>query len=190
MPLPIADRAPAVLLDVDGTLCDVRSIRYHVDGTGRRDFDAFHAASIDCPPHARVVALAVRARDLGYRVVVVSARNARWSFVTTAWLDEHGVAYDELMLRGRTDLRPDHEVKTDIGRLLTARHRVALAVDDREDIREVWWSFGIPVALVDGEGAIGRPSPALASADGALGGALSATDAVGPSGLEPLTPSV
>ncbi|WP_092501608.1 hypothetical protein [Agrococcus jejuensis] len=52
MPLPIADRAPAVLFDVDGTLCDVRSIRHHVDGTGRRNFDAFHAESIDCPPHA------------------------------------------------------------------------------------------------------------------------------------------
>ncbi|WP_456236361.1 phosphatase domain-containing protein [Agrococcus jejuensis] len=120
----------------------------------------------------------------------MSARNARWSFVTTAWLREHGVEHDELVLRGRTDLRPDHEVKTDIGRLLSARYRVALAVDDREDIREVWWSFGIPVALVDDEGAIGAPSPALAAVDAALGDVLAEASAVGPSGLEPLTPSV
>ena len=42
----------AVIVDIDGTLVDVSSVRHHVAGPGKRNFDAFHRESADCPPIA------------------------------------------------------------------------------------------------------------------------------------------
>ncbi|MDP5228517.1 MULTISPECIES: hypothetical protein [Arthrobacter] len=101
----------AMIFDVDGTLCDVRSIRHHVSPppgstSFKADFDAFHGASIDCPPHEAVLELLLRAHGAGLAILVVTGRAEKWSFVTTMWLGEHGIPFDELMMRPRGDSRP------------------------------------------------------------------------------------
>lgn len=143
-----------VLADMDGTLCDVRSIRNLVEHASdgapprKRDFHAFHSASIDCPAHRPVVDLLDEVRALGLSIVIVSAREARWAFLTAIWLREHGVAYDEMFLRDNGDYRRDDEVKADIARSVLRRYAPVLAIDDRPDIIQVWHSFGIPTARV------------------------------------------
>ncbi|MFV8051350.1 MULTISPECIES: hypothetical protein [Mycobacteriaceae] len=44
----------AVIVDVDGTLCDVSSVRHFV-AARPKDFDAFHSAAETCPPHTHVL---------------------------------------------------------------------------------------------------------------------------------------
>ena len=139
---------------MDGTLCDVRSIRNLVENSSdgatprKRDFHAFHSASIDCPAHRAVVDLLDEVRALGLSIVIVSAREARWSFLTALWLRENGVPYDEMFLRDNGDYRRDDEVKADIAKSLLRRYAPVLAIDDRPDIIDVWHSFGIPTARV------------------------------------------
>jgi FMN phosphatase YigB (HAD superfamily) len=42
---------PCVIFDADGTLCDVSEIRYLLrQPKGKKDFEKFHALSINCPP--------------------------------------------------------------------------------------------------------------------------------------------
>lgn len=158
---PPAARPRAVILDVEGTLCDVRPVRHHVqappgEGKFRPNFHKFHAESIDCPPHAAVVAIAGRARERGWTVLVVTGREAKWAELTERWLAKHDVPYDALRTRAARDYRPDHVVKTEIERDLRKRYDLRLALDDREDIVAVWRAAGIATVHVSESGQLGK----------------------------------
>ncbi len=147
---------------MDGTLCDVRAVSHFVKkppngGSFRRDFAAFHSGSLECPPFPEVVQLLQKFRDDGHLVLVVSAREARWAFLTALWLDEHAIAYDEMFLRANGDYRPDAVIKREIAERITRRFRPRLAIDDRDEIIQVWRSCNIPTAKVLENGAVIGP---------------------------------
>lgn len=141
--------APIVLVDLDGTLCDVRPIRHFVQGR-KRDFDAFHLASASCPPNRPVVELVERFRSVGHRIVVVTARHARWTDLTARWLGANAIAYDGLVTRADDDYRPDRDVKAEILCRVRAEHRVVAAVDDRPEVLRLWHAEGLAVVIVTG----------------------------------------
>lgn len=141
--------APVVLVDLDGTLCDVRPIRHLVQGR-KRDFDAFHQASASCQPNRAVVELVKRFRAGGHRIVVVTARHARWTDVTARWLDANAIAYDGLVTRADDDYRPDRDVKAEILSRVRAEHGVVAAVDDRPEVLRLWHAEGLAVVIVTG----------------------------------------
>lgn len=135
----------AIIFDVDGTLCDVRSVRHYVTGD-QRDFTAFHKASLFCPPNHAVRDLA---RMSDQAVVVVTARDARFERVTRDWLAKHDIAFEALYMRPWGDQRKDAVVKAEILTAILADGFVpVLAVDDRDDIIEVWNAAGIPTLKV------------------------------------------
>lgn len=141
----------AVIFDVDGTLCDVRSIRHHVM-SGRRDFHAFHMASVDCPPHPHVVEAARKAQAEGRKVLVVTARMERYRALTSFWLALHDVPSDDLLMRADGDGRPDYDVKREILARIRRRYRPVFAWDDNPAILALWDQEGIPRELVPGWG--------------------------------------
>ena len=140
---------PAVVFDVDGTLVDVSGIRHLLDDPVR-DFEAFHQASLDCPPHGWVVDLARAVADAGAAPLVVTARRERFGFLTALWLSEHGVPYVRMEMRGRYDSRPDREVKGDILTRLRRRFQVVAAVDDNPAVLGLWAENNIPTVVVPG----------------------------------------
>ena len=152
---------PAVICDVDGTLCDVRTIRHFVERPAgserfRADFARFHAASKDCPPFPKVSGL-VRRLDLeGYAIVIVTARAGRWAELTERWLDEHRVPRSELITRRDLDNRSDAVVKAEICAEVQSRYTARLAIDDRDDILAVWEASSIPTLKVDDAGRLSR----------------------------------
>lgn len=141
-------RSPAIICDMDGTLVDVRSIRHLVQrasATGAKlkpNYDAFHAASFACPPHNRVIRFLRLARALGFAIVIVTAREERWSFLTSLWLYEHDVVYDSMFMRQMRDYRPDKVVKGELEKLITRRFEVRAVLDDRQEIIDVWKAAG------------------------------------------------
>lgn len=139
----------AVIFDVDGTLCDVSSVRHHVRGKPR-NFDAFHSASLSCPPHAHVADAARTAHAEGLAVIVVSARQERWRRPTEFWLAMHDIPSDHLYLRDDTDGRQDVEVKRDILARVRQRYTVVAAWDDNPSVIELWESENIAVTVVPG----------------------------------------
>lgn len=151
-------RQRALIVDMDGTLCDVRTIRHLVDrsrGT-RRDFDAFHSLSIDCPAHSSVLAAVRRARDSGLETIIVSAREERWGVLTALWLREKHVEYVDMFLRANGDPRPDMVVKREIAERIIKRYEPVVAIDDRPELISVWQEFGISTRLVSPGGHVGR----------------------------------
>jgi phosphoglycolate phosphatase-like HAD superfamily hydrolase len=137
----------AVIFDVDGTLCDVRGIRHLIAEKG---FPAFHAASIDCPPHGHVVAAAQRADADGLAVLVVTGRAERWRRLTSVWLALHDVPSTVLRMRADGDYRKDYLVKREILRRLRGRYRIVHAWDDNPAVLQLWAEEGIPTTVVPG----------------------------------------
>jgi phosphoglycolate phosphatase-like HAD superfamily hydrolase len=143
-------RPTAVIVDVDGTLADVRSIRHHV-AAKPKDFDAFHAASAHVPPNAQAIDFVARAHADGHRVVVVTARRQTWFDVTATWLHAHmPVPFDGPFHRQDDDFRPDVQVKADIHRYLARNYDIRAACDDNPNVIALWTRLGIPVEVVPG----------------------------------------
>ncbi|TFB46952.1 hypothetical protein [Cryobacterium tagatosivorans] len=157
-PVQIALAKPRmVVCDVDGTLCDVRTIRHHVDPllegfSGKRDFGRFHSQSIDCPANAWVVELVRLLSVEGWAIGIVTAREERWSFLTTLWLAEHGVPYDQIHFRRNRDNRSGVLVKSDILASLSRTNAIGLAIDDNPGVVGLWQSSAIPTVVVSADG--------------------------------------
>ena len=146
----------AIIFDMDGTLANVSSIRHHLksfDESKRRnikDFNAFHAESVNVPPHDHVVNHAQMAHMLGLAVLIVTARRAAWRHHTAWWLAMHNVPSDALFMRGNEDHRPDFEVKQDILSVIRNSWNPIHAVDDNPSVIALWQQHGIPVTIVPG----------------------------------------
>lgn len=144
MPEPSEPRS-AVIVDLDGTLCNVSTILHFVEGE-EKDFHAFHAASAWCPPDDHVAAAVRTAHDAGEGILVVTGREFIWRDLTLDWLRDHDLPYDELVMRISGDYRPDHVIKAEmLDDLLARGWAVADAWEDQDDIAELWESCGISV---------------------------------------------
>ena len=144
----ISDRPDAVVFDMDGTLADVSSIRHYVSGENR-DFHRFHEESVNVPANEDVVDMARKASDEGKKVIVVTARRAKYRPHTAMWLAQHQVPSDAMYMRSSTDSRPDREVKEDIYRRMSRSFNVVHAVDDNPSILDLWQQHGISTTAVD-----------------------------------------
>ena len=146
----------AIIFDMDGTLADVSSIRYHLrkydEGNRRviKHFDAFHAESVNVPPHQHVVNATQVAHMLGHAVLIVTARKHMWRDHTAWWLAMHNVPSDMLIMRGNEDNRKDHEVKRDMLNTIRKAYNVIHAWDDNPSIIKLWKEEGIPTTVVPG----------------------------------------
>lgn len=140
----------AVIVDVDGTLCDVTAALHHLHGR-RRDFEAFHQATARCPSTPRAVEWCLEQHSAGHTLVVVTARRYQHEALTRDWLDEHlPVSYLGPLMRGDDDHRDDAVVKREIHRIITEDYgyRVVAAIDDRPRVIALWRSMGIPTTAV------------------------------------------
>lgn len=139
----------AVIVDVDGTLVDVTSVRHHVLNRPK-NFDAFHAGAEHCPPILMTLAV-VGAWHSAADIIVVTARMRQWEASTRRWLDRHVPGqYAALHMRANGDYRPDFQVKRDILATIRETHDVALAIDDNPSVIALWESEGIPTVIVPG----------------------------------------
>jgi len=139
----------AIIYDMDGTLVDVSGIRHYVLQR-ERNFDAFHTESVDCPPNRWVVASARDNHMKGYKILIVTARSAKYRHHTAWWLALNGVPSDALYMRANGDNRPDAYVKEDILKKIRSQYNVREAYDDNPVIISVWLREGIPVIGVPG----------------------------------------
>lgn len=139
----------AVIFDMDGTLCDVSSIRHHVT-EGNRDFAAFHSESVNCPPHRHVAEAAQGAHRSGLAVLIVTARKHKFRPHTAMWLALNGVPSDAMWMRANHDNRVDVEVKRDMLRQIRRSWNPVLAWDDNPSILALWEAEGIPFIRVPG----------------------------------------
>jgi phosphoglycolate phosphatase-like HAD superfamily hydrolase len=144
-----SSKPTAYIFDVDGTLANVEPYRHHVTGENR-NFEAFHAESIDALPHSHVVNMAREALLEGHDILVVTARMEKWRQQTSMWIAIHDIPADALFMRANYDNRKDYLVKKDILDMIQERWTVVHAVDDNPEVIALWKENGIPTTIIDG----------------------------------------
>ena len=142
----------AAIFDMDGTLCDVSSVRHFVTRpVGEKDFHSFHEAAAGCPPHQWVVDEAHDLSNAGVAILVVTARSEQWAVPTLWWNLLNEVPFDDIFHRPLRDFRKDVLVKADILAEIRRRgYNVIHAYDDNPSIVALWESENIPVTVVPG----------------------------------------
>jgi FMN phosphatase YigB (HAD superfamily) len=149
---PQDERPKAVIVDMDGTLVDVSSVRHHVrKSKGEKDFDAFHAESIDCPPNQQALDFCQRHHEQGDVILVVTARLHKWFYVSLIWLEENmTVPYEGPFMRRDNDFRPDLEIKREIFDKLIRDYDIVAACDDNPNVIALWEEKGLAVEIIPG----------------------------------------
>ena len=141
------DRQRAVIVDMDGTLCDVGAVVHlqaEPDG-----FTAFHHACADCPPHRAVVEWCVEHHGRGHAILVVTGRDDWSRELTEQWLSEHlPIPIAGLHMRGDGDYRSNVAIKREIHSQLAQIFDIRAAIDDDPEIVGLWQEVGIPIAMV------------------------------------------
>jgi hypothetical protein len=125
----------AWLVDVDGTL----ALCAHRNPYDWRQSDA------DMPNEPVVMTVqALAAHPNVDAIIAISGRPEQARHLTSRWLNEHDIPYDELLLRADSDNRPDDVVKAELFRTRVAtRFSVAGVIDDRGKVVIMWRRLGL-----------------------------------------------
>src|SRR5205085_11743589 len=126
-PRPMPPRAPEiaddardiVIVDIDGTIADVRHRLHHIQGPRKKNWKAFFEAMDRDTPIEPIIE---QVRDLARtnEIVIITGRPQSYEKRTIAWLEKHGVPFSRLLMRRSGDHRQDFVAKEDLLRELPA----------------------------------------------------------------------
>lgn len=132
-----------IIVDLDGTLADVRHRLHHIDLKGRKDWDRFFDAMPDDPLNEWCLHLIRAMTKEGYRIAIVSGQPDTYAPQIKEWLARYDVPYDDLFLRGGGDRRPDTVVKREILHRHFRKEDILFVIDDRTSVVAMWRSEGL-----------------------------------------------
>ena len=140
--VPLFDEK-AIIVDLDGTLCDVEHRVHHVHSKPK-NWKAFNQAMDQDQPYFWCIELIAAMKARGYKVFFVTGRDENFREMTESWLAKHKVEFDELHMRKKADFREDSEVKEEIYvKKIEKRAQVLFVVDDRKSVVERWRKLGL-----------------------------------------------
>ena len=137
------DPASAVIFDMDGTLADCEPRRHFVTGK-KKYFDKFYDAMGEDLPNKVICGLCNMYFLNDWHVIICTGRPEKYRVITEKWLSDHGVFYKELLMRPderRCD--PDFEIKQDMLNEILKARKVHAAIDDRNQVVDMWRRNGI-----------------------------------------------
>jgi hypothetical protein len=128
-------RPAAWIVDIDGTLAL---------GPHRDPYD-WRRADKDVPNVPVVTAVQALAKHSAVSAIIaVSGRHEIARPLTTQWLIEQEVPFDELLMRENGDYRSDEIVKEEIfRRSIEPRYLAAAVIDDRDRVVKMWRRMGL-----------------------------------------------
>ena len=134
---------PFAVVDLDGTVADVRHRLHHLDGRPK-NWDAFFAAASEDPPLVEGLAVVARLRE-DHELVYLTGRPEKCRRDTERWLDRHGLPRARLLMRRAGDRRPARQTKIEILRRLASERPVDVLVDDDDAVVAAARAAGFPV---------------------------------------------
>ena len=133
----------AIIIDLDGTLCDIEHRVHHVKSKPK-DWDAFNQALDQDRPYYWCIELMAAMKSHGYKIYFVTGRGENYRKMTVDWLGHHKILFDELHMRKDQDFREDSEVKEEIYiNEIEKNSQVLFVVDDRKSVVERWRKLGL-----------------------------------------------
>lgn len=134
----------AIIIDLDGTLCNVAH-RTHLVKQSPPDWPAFFDACADDTPNPAIAALVRMAVDMGYPIIYVSGRPETHRAPTEAWLTRYGLDdHALLVMRPAGDYRQDAIVKRELyEQHIAGTYPILFCVDDRDQVVAMWRALGL-----------------------------------------------
>ena len=148
------NKPKAIIVDVDGTLADMRGIR------GPFDWDKIHLDR----PHQDIINLvnelasvreiippgkSFREMPFKYKIIITTGRDGVCEQDTKDWLEDSGVMYNDFYIRKAGDFRKDNIIKSEIYMdHIRPKYDVKFVIDDRDQVVEMWRSLGLRVLQV------------------------------------------
>lgn len=140
---PKETKPKAIIVDLDGTLCNTDHRQHFVDN---KDWAGFFDALVKDEPNEWCKHLVFMYLAEGYEILFVSGRPQNYEHQTREWLDKHlGISY-KLMMRKAFDYRKDSVVKGIIYDFnIKHYYDVEVVIDDRKSVVEMWRKRGLTV---------------------------------------------
>lgn len=145
-------RMPAVIIDIDGVLCDniSRQMEYratHPEQTiGQTTWDDFHLGYSDDRPRVEYVRLTA-CLSPGLVVILLTCRQEAHRSVTKEWLRVNGIGYDHLIMWD-PDSHGYYEHKAQAFDSIAKRWDVRLVIEDSATHAQMFRDRGVPVIQV------------------------------------------
>ena len=147
---PVSAREkPIVLVDIDGTLADVRHRLHHISGERKKNWKAFFAGMDRDRPIASTVAW-VQSLAQVHDIIMITGRPEAYRARTLAWLKKHEIPFADVFMRRDGDHRPDYEIKKEALQRWP-KERIKLVIEDRPPVCDMWLQQGIRCVLVDSD---------------------------------------
>jgi len=144
----MSEKIPAIICDLDGTLCNIDHRIVHVTPP-HKDWSVFFAGISEDTVNQPVADIL---QSVPWHVIFVSGRPEDYRNSTLAWLRQHPSAHNySLYMRRTGDYRPDALVKSEILDELLKKYDIRFAIDDRISVIEMWRSRGLWVFQVKSE---------------------------------------
>jgi hypothetical protein len=141
---------PNVIVDLDGTIADMRHRLPFIKGPGKKDWKMFHLACLSDTPKEDIITVVNALYNAGQVIHIISGRNTVAFLDTVQWLTNHGVLHHTLNMRKHSDRRDDTVVKEAIANRLELTPENTLCIfEDRQRVVDHWRELGFTVCQVD-----------------------------------------
>lgn len=150
------NKPEAFIFDMDGTLANVEGIRHHLIPPSdkpkkwSKNFEAFHEESANVPVNLSVKNEVIKAYELGYKILIVTARMHKYRHHTAWFLALNNIPSDALYMRKNNDYRKDYIVKYEILQQIKQRYTPVHAFDDNPAVIKLWEENNITTTIVPG----------------------------------------
>jgi|SRR6478609_5844165 len=134
----------ALIVDLDGTLANLNGRLPYGDAQANCGNDLLREDVLDMVRDERG-----ESEDDDPFVLIVSGRFDTYADQTAAWLEKHGVEWDELFMRRADDQRADQLIKQEIYEdFIEPFFNVVRVYDDRPKVIRMWRELGLDVVDV------------------------------------------
>jgi hypothetical protein len=136
---------PACIIDLDNCVSNdfwrQCRIQYHHPKPNDRYWEYHDACHLDLPGQSQLTR--VRELSRNYRLLVFTARPEVVREKTRKWLNKWGIPHDGLYMRPDNDHRGSVDLKRAMLKWVPD-FQIEYAVDDRQDILDMYLSMGVP----------------------------------------------
>lgn len=135
---------PAIIVDLDNTLCDTRH-REHLVAQRPRNWVAYSMACV-ADPCIEWVADVVRSWSVAVQgsVFILSGRNSEARQETVVWLRQHRIPWLEVILRKPNEHEPNAAYKVKHAQRIQQDYDVQFILDDHPGVIQAMSEIGIP----------------------------------------------
>lgn len=120
-----------VMFDIDGVLADNGRRLRHLQGSGRKNWDAYYEALSQDILIEPVAEITRGLTEMGHTIWLVTGRPEEYREKTVLWLEKHGVWYNHLMMRRNGDFSPNPSLKANLVKAAPVYFEMAFEDDPR-----------------------------------------------------------